>query len=315
MRRNFSRGKNSAPLVSGHKQMMPQNSQIPDLATVQDRCKELWAQVIAKITAIRDDFDKYCPGESSAAGNRTNEDLPFWRTRMTFMKRIGSLMRSAQSGYFSVCASQIQLEARFKCSWEMTKRKMDPKKRAEMENDVSRALDRPDALSSGESGKRLDKKERSHIDQQGHAGVHPNVSRTRAILEVPIRFWADELAHLDSIVWNLDKRHADTKSQEPVSDRKIISSLRNRTTMMKQTIRILSQAQEGLLSGFTAVGILVANWETSSPGTMKISEDNLLREMMEKHWCIAYEVRRTFGIPISEIHDPCDENSKSPRNV
>jgi hypothetical protein len=103
MRRNFSRGKNSARLVPGQissdpREMFPQNSQLPDLATVQDRCKKLWDEIIAKIVAIRDEFDKYCPEKSFAKENPSTKNMPSWRNRTTFLKRVANLMSSAQRG-------------------------------------------------------------------------------------------------------------------------------------------------------------------------------------------------------------------------
>jgi hypothetical protein len=317
MRRNFSRGKNSArrapeQISSDPREMFPQNSQLPDLAMVQDRCKELWAQITAKIVAIRDDFEKFCLGKSSAARNRTNEDLASWRGRMTFMARVGNLMRSAQRGFRSVCAATIQSEVRSESSWEITKRQFDPKFRAEMEKYVSRMLDHRESPASSEFEKRLDDKEGSDGDQRGQADVHPDVSRTRATVERTIRFWADEIAKIESIVSNVDKGHTETNSLEHLSDGKILSSFRNRTTMMKQTIRMLSQAQEGLLSGFTAVGLLAAKLETTSSGTMKAEHDKLVREWEEKIYCVMAERSRIYGFSIPEIHDMGDENSKTP---
>jgi hypothetical protein len=317
MRRNFSRGKNSARLVRGQippdpRETLPKNSQIPDLETVEDRCKKLWDEIIAKIVAIRDDFDKLYPEKSFATENPSTKNIPSWRNRIKFMQRVGDLMGSAQRGLLSVCARQIQSEAPLTSSWEMRKRQLDPKVRAEMEKYVSRSLDHRESLSSSESEKRLDDKEGSHIDQQGQADVHPDVSRTRATMERTIRFWADEMARIESIVSNLDKKHTETNSLEHLSDRKILSSFRNRATMMKQTIRMLSQAQEGLLSGFTAMGILEAKMETTSSGTMKADYDKLAREWAEKMYLIMAERRRIYGFSIPELHDTGDENSKTP---
>jgi hypothetical protein len=205
------------------------------------------------------------------------------------MKRVAVLMRSAQRGLLSICAREIQSEAPLTSSWEMTKRQFDPKMRAEMENFVSRMFNHCEALASSESDKRLDDKDGSHFDQQGQADVHPDVSRTRATVETTIRFWDEELANVESIVSNLNKGHTETISLQHVSDRKILSSFRNRATMMKQTIEMLSMAQEGILSGFTAMGILAANLESSSAATMKLQEENLRRETMERMWFNAYE--------------------------
>jgi hypothetical protein len=317
MRRNFSRGKNSArrapeQISSDPREMLPKNSQIPDLATVEVRCKKLWDEIIAEIVAIRDEFEKFCPEKSFATENPSTKNIASERNRTTFMKRVAILMRSAQRGLLSICAREIQSEAPLTSSWEMTKRQFDPKLRAEMENFVSRMLDHSESLSSSESDKRLDHKDGSHIDQQGQADVHPDVSRTRATVETTIRFWDEELANIESIVSNLDKRHTEPNSLGHVSDRKILSWFRNRTTTMKQAIRMLTQAQEGLLFGFTAVGHLMAQLETSSAASMKLQEENLRRETMERMWFIAYECERSYGSPIPEIHGACDENSKTP---
>ena len=102
------------------------------------------------------------------------------------------------------------------------------------------------------------------------------------------------------------------KVPEHVSGKKILTWFRNRTTTMKQTIRMLCQAQEGLLSGFAALGILAAKLETSSSGTVKIQEENLVRETMEQQWFILYECKRAYGTPIPEIRETLDESSSSP---
>ena len=83
-------------------------------------------------------------------------------------------------------------------------------------------------------------------------------------------------------------------------------------TMMKLTIRMLSQAQEGLLSGFTAMGILAAKLETTSSGTMKAEDDKLRRECLEKMYCIMAERSRIYGFSIPELQDTGGENSKTP---
>jgi hypothetical protein len=317
MRKNFSRGNSSASLVSGQTSSgdtsaCPQNFQLPNFAALLDKCKVLWMQITTEIAAIRDDFDKYFPGKSFAAEKPATENMASCRNRMTIMKRVGNLMRSAQRGFRSVCAAKIQSEARSESSWEMEKRQFDPQMRAEMEKFASQILNRCESLSSREFDGHLDDKEASHVDQQDQAKVHPDESRARATVENTFRFWAEAVAHVESMVSNLDKVHADTNSQEHVSDRKVLSWFRNRTSMMKHTIGILSQAQEGLLSGFTAMGILAANLESSSAATMKMQEENLRRETMERMWLIAYESERTYGTSIPEIHACSDiRNAKT----
>jgi hypothetical protein len=137
----------------------PRDAATVDYASVVERCLDLWAEIFTRIVAIQRAFRERHAGPVGEAGPSQIANPALLKSRMTMLKRLNTIHRSAETGFQDALAMKIQCKGRSGASaWEMAKRELEPWMREAAETYSSHMIKRCPPSSPQELKQRLDAK-------------------------------------------------------------------------------------------------------------------------------------------------------------
>jgi hypothetical protein len=311
-----SRAKRSAPRVlralqipSDDAKTQPRDAATFGYATVAERCIHLWAEIFVRFVAIQRVFRERHVGPVGKAGPSEIPNAALLKSRMTMLKRLNTIHRSAQAGFQDALAMKIHCEDRSGASeWEMAKRGLEPWMREAAETYSSHMIKHWPTSSDQELKQRLDDKFKFPVDGEVLPLVRADepLSRANETADLVMQSCTEQIGIIEEVLSQIDKRDAGTVLHEGLSKREINAWFRSRTTSMKRMINTLRAAQQGLRSAYTAQIRFKATTAPSEWETAEVQQDVGLREQCEKCWLAMSENSRAFGTPMPEFYEGID---------
>ena len=298
MRPKNSRARGSAPRVirpvqfsSDGTKTQPRDATTSDYAAVVEQCLDLWAKILTRFVAIQ------------------REILERQPVRVTIVKRLNTIFRSAQAGFQDALGMKIHCEAHSGASeWEMAKREFEPWMREAAEAYSSHMLKRCPISSPQELEQSLDDEFQSPIDGKALPLVRSDepLSRANETAELLMQSCKEQIAIMQTLLSQIDERDDGAVFQEGLSERANTARFRNRTSSLKRMISTLLAAQQGLQSALTAKMHFKRKSATPDWPTAKVQMEIGFREQCEKMWLMMTERSRVFGMPMPHLCEGID---------
>jgi len=298
MRPKDSRAKRCAPLVlrpvqisSDDTKTQPRDAGASNYGTVAERCISLWAEIFTRYISIQ------------------REVLERQPVRVTMVKRLNTIFRSAQAGVQDALTMKIHCEAHSGISeWELVKRGWELWMREAAEIYSAHMVMRFPISSPQELEYRLDDKPKFSVDEKVRLLVPSDepLSRANETADLVIQACTEQIAIIRAVLSQIDERDGDAVFQEGLSERANTARIRNRTTSLKRMISTLLAAQEGLQSALTAKMHFKRKSATPDWETEKLQMEVGVRAQHENVWLAASERSRVFGVSTSPFFDGID---------
>ena len=311
-----SRAKKSTPIglrpgqiPSNDTKTQARDAATVDYAAVVERCINLWAEIFTRFAAIQRVFRERHADPVVEAGPSEIANAALLRSRMTMLKRLNTIHRSAQAGFQHALAMKIQCEGRSGASkWEMDKREFEPWIREAIETYSSQMIKRCPPSSPQELKQSLDDEFNFPVDGQVLPSVRSDEPQSRAneTAALVVQSCDEQIAIIDALLSQIDQRDARAVGQGSLPERANNVWLRSRTTMMKRMIGTLLVAQQGLQSALTAQAHFKSKSATPDWETAKAQQEVGQREQHEKFWVAMSVNSEVYRMPMSELHEGID---------
>jgi hypothetical protein len=205
---------------------------------------------------------------------------------MTMQKNLNTLLGSAQIGLQSALGMKVHFGAHSRTSrWEAEKMELPPWMRDAAETISCQMLERYPVDIPEDHEQCL-----NHVSPSGEL-----LSRANEITDAALRCWTEQVASIQTMLAEIEKRFAGTVFKEGLSERANSAGFRRRLTTMKHVISTLQSMQQGLQLAFAAKMHFEQKSATQDWKVAKVEEEAMLREWWEKTWLMACEKSQIYG--------------------